>query len=104
MEKDRPIKQNSIHSSGKHRESFEKRAELMNLLGLYAVSEGQLRSLHNPSKGTVKFNDNAPDKSHVVKLFVPQDKSKIFKYKGRLYNAARMKVSDKKKILELMED
>jgi hypothetical protein len=100
----RPIKQNAIHSSGRYQESFEKRNELMNMLAPYAVSEYQLRSLHNPAKGTVKFNDKASDKSHVVKFFVSQDKNEIFKYKGRLYNGSRMNSDTKKKVLRLMEE
>lgn len=99
-----PIKQNDIPSSGRHRESFEKRNELMNMLKPYSISEYQLRSLHNPAKGTVKFRETGPDKSHVVKFFVQNDKSKIFKYRGRLYNAALMNSETKKKILRLMEE
>jgi hypothetical protein len=99
-----PIRQNAIYSAGRHKESFEKRNELMNMLAPYSISEYQLRSLHNPAKGTVKFNDKASDKSHVVKFFVSRDRNQIFKYKGRLYNALAMKARDKKKILELMEE
>jgi hypothetical protein len=99
-----PIRQNAIYSAGRHKESFEKRNELMNMLAPYSISEYQLRSLHNPAKGTVKFNDKASDKSHVVKFFVSQDKNEIFKYKDRLYNGSRMNSDTKKKVLRLMEE
>lgn len=88
---------------GKHKESFDKRAKLMNLLKPYEVTKSQLASLHNPSKGKVKFKSVlGKAKSHVVPFHVPFDKSKVFEYRGRLYDASKMTVNTKKEILGLM--
>jgi len=71
----------------------------MDLLKPYGISRYQLIALHNPAKGKMKFSD----KEHIVLFYVSYNKDKVFKYKGRLYDASRMTVAKRNQIARLME-
>jgi hypothetical protein len=90
---------------GKHKESLEKRSKLMDLLKPYGISVYQLKSLHNPAKGkmTMRFYQDASSESHVVPFYVSYDKTKVFKYKGRLYDASKMTVAKRSQIMRMMK-
>jgi hypothetical protein len=89
--------------TGKYRESYEKRAKLMNMLKPYGISKYQLQALHNPAKGTVKMHKARRGDTHVVPLFVSFNKAKVFEYRGRLYDASKMPASKRSQIMRLME-
>jgi hypothetical protein len=100
-----PTKKNThANLRGKHKASLDKRTKLLNLLKPHEVSRYQLQSKHNPDKTKVRmiFGDNEGE-SHVVPFYVRRDNAKIFKYRGRLYDASKMTANVKKKILRLME-
>jgi len=85
--------------TGKYKEFYEKRAKLMNMLKPYGISRYQLVALHNPAKGKMKFGE----KEHTVPFYVSFDKSKVFEYGGRLYDASRMPAAKRKQIARMME-
>ncbi len=89
---------------GKYREEFDSRTQVLNLLRPYAVYKSQLYGKHNPSKKGVPmgFGRQTKDSEHIVKYYVGMDKSKLFKYRGRLYDASRMPASVRNKIAKLM--
>jgi hypothetical protein len=86
--------------TGKYKESYERRAKLMNMLKPYGISRYQLTSLHNPAKGKMRFGE----KEHTVPFYVSFDRTNVFKYRGRFYDASRMPASKRSQIIKLMKE
>jgi len=89
--------------TGKYKESYEKRAKLMNMLKPYGISRYQLQALHNPSKETVKMHKARSGETHIVPLYVSFNNTKVFKYRGRLYDASKMPASKRSQIMRMMQ-
>jgi hypothetical protein len=93
-----------LPGAGRHKESFDKRTELSNLLKPHERSEHTLNTHVNPFKSPpMGFGRKAPPEEHLVPYRVPYDKTKMFKFRGRKYDASRMTPQEIDKILGLME-
>jgi hypothetical protein len=86
-------------SNGKYKESYDKRVKLMDMLKPYGISRYQMIALHNPAKGKMKFGE----KEHTVPFYVAFDKTKVFKYRGRFYDASKMPASKRSQIMRMMQ-
>jgi hypothetical protein len=93
-----------LPESGKHKESFDKRENLMNTLRPHEVSEHTLNTHVNPFKSPpMGFGRKAPPEEYLVPYRVPYNKTKMFQFRGRKYDASKMTPQEIDKILGLME-
>lgn len=76
---------------GKYKPEFEQRRSIDDALAPYQVGQHQINSQVNPAlPPNMGFGANAPDNEHVVDNYVPFDKTNVFQYKGKLYDASKI--------------
>jgi hypothetical protein len=89
---------------GKYKPEFDLRTEVSNILAPHQISRQHLRSEVNPHKAPpMGFGQKTEDKEHIVPYRVPYNKTNVFKYRGRLYDADKMTEEEWNKLLDLIE-